>query len=60
MENKAKGTPPAIENKIISYTSAVWAKYAFEYQKIDGIVNKKIVVCGQCKVNLRKTLGLQT
>ena len=48
-ENKAKGKPPAKPDKTTHYTSPVWGKDAFHYQNVDGIVNKKIVVCGQCK-----------
>ena len=56
-ENKAKGKPPAKPDKTTHYTSPVWGKDAFHYKNIDGIVNKKIVVCGQCKNEFNKHSG---
>ena len=49
MKNKAKGKPPAKQNKNIKYTSTVWAEDAYDYQIIDGKENKNNVVCGQCE-----------
>ena len=57
MENKAKGKPPAKQNKSNRCKSIVWSKDAFHYKKIDCIVNKKIVVCGQCKNEFTKHSG---
>ena len=57
MENKAKGKPPAKQNKSIRYKNLVWSKDAFHYPIIDGKQDLEKVQCGQCGAVLNKSTG---
>ena len=57
MENKAKGKPPAKQNKSNRCKSIVWSKDAFDYPIIDGKQDLEKAECGQCGAVLKKSSG---